>query len=311
MNFLDVKIYLANHGITKKLYEIKDRHRINKINSMTDEEYAHWKYKLRTGRELNLTEPKTFDEKVWYLKINVRDPLMNKCTDKYRVREYVEQCGLGHILNTLYGVYDSVESIDFETLPDLCFLKCNNASGINMIFDRKKEFDYQTFTRIFSKSLAYDYYWEGREWNYHNITPKIICEKVLMDKAGRLPMDYKFMCFNGKVKLLFLDIGVADDAGRHAAEYYRNIYDRDFKLMPIKETRENYLQKPIEKPENWEEMIEYAERLSKPFRHCRIDLYNVEGKIYFGEITFHHGGGCNDIQPEEWALKMGEWISLE
>lgn len=311
MNLLDLKIYLAKYGITKKIYEYKDSRRIAKINSMTDEEYAHWKYELKTGKKLNLDKPRTFDEKVWYLKINVRDPLINKCTDKFRVREYVEQCGLEHILNTLYGVYDSVEEIDFTQLPSPCFFKCNNTSGYNMIYDKNKPFDYEKFNVLFSEGLQNDYYWAGREWNYHNIPPKILCEKVLVDKNGQLPLNYRFMCFGGKVKLILLDIGTADDSGQHAEEFYRNVYDEDFNLLPVKITRQNYLEQLIPKPENFENMVKYAEILSKPFRHCRVDLYNLEGKIYFGEITFHHAGGCNNIQPEEWAIKMGDWIVID
>jgi len=311
MSLLDLKIFFAKRGITKKIYEWKHAKDIAKINSMTDEEYAYWKYKLKTGRDLNLKNPRTFDDKVWYLKINVRDPLINKCTDKYRVREYIKECGLEHILNELYGVYDSVEEIDFESLPSPCFLKCNNTSGCNMIYDKTKEFDYEKFKKLFTEGLKEDYYWAGREWNYHNIPPKIICEKVLQDKNGELPLNYRFLCFAGEVKMIFLDIGTADKEGRHAAEFYRNVYDKDFNLLPVKVTREQYTKEPIPKPDNLQEMVEYAEILSKPFRHCRVDLYNMDGKIYFGEITFHHAGGCNNIEPEEWALKMGSWIPID
>ena len=311
MDLLQIKIYLANHGITKWIYQWKEERKEKKIRAMSDEEYAHWKYHLRTGRKLNLENPQTFDERVWYLKINVRDPLNNQCSDKYRVREYVKKCGLGHILNELYGKYQSVEEIVWNDLPDRCFLKCNHGSGTNMIFDRSKPFDFEKFQEKFSRALKEDYYWAGREWNYRHIKPYILCEKILEDKNGKLPLDYKLMCFAGEPKLLFLDIGVAAENGCHAEEYYRNIYDLDFKLLPVKETRENYLGEEIQKPKNWDKMVEYARILSKPFRHCRVDLYNIDGEIYFGEITFHHGGGCNDIQPEEWAVKMGQWIPID
>ena len=311
MNLLVLKQYLSEHGITKKIYEIKKQRKIDKINSMSDEEYAQWKYQLRTGKTLNLENPQTFDERIWYLKINVRDPLNNKCSDKYRVREYVKECGLEYILNELYAAYSSVEEIDFDSLPERCFLKCNNGSGANMIYDRNKEFEYERFKIEFKKALKEDYYWAGREWNYRHIKPMILCEKVLEDKNGKLPLDYKIMCFAGEPKLLFLDIGVATEQGEHAEEYCRNIYDMEFNLLPVKETRENYLGPEIVKPLNWDKMVEYARILSKPFRHCRVDLYNLDGKIYFGEITFHHGGGCNDIQPEEWAYKIGQWIPID
>lgn len=311
MNILNLKIFFAKHGITKKIYERRHAKKVAQINSMSDEEYAQWKYKMQMGKELNLKNPQTFDEKVWYLKINVRDPFINKCTDKYRVREYIEQCGLGHILNTLYGVFDSVDEIDFDRLPSPCFFKCNNTSGYNMLYDREKEFDVEKFRKVFTEGLQKDYYWAGREWNYHNIPPKIICEKVLVDKNGELPLNYRFLCFAGEVKMIFLDIGTVGEGGMHAPEFYRNVYDREFNLLPVTVTRENYTEQEILKPDNLNEMIEYAERLSKPFRHCRVDLYNMDGEIYFGEITFHHAGGCNNIQPEEWAYKMGSWIPID
>ncbi|MCI5882311.1 MAG: glycosyl transferase [Clostridium sp.] len=311
MNTQDIKKIIYHHWVTAKLYNIIRNYRRDKDNKLSDEEFAKKYFYKNTGRTLNIEKPETFDEKLWYLKLHERNPLLTICTDKFRVREYVKECGLTNILNTLYGVYDSFEEIPFNELPESFFIKCNHTSGTNIIYDRKQKFDYRFYKNEFDFWMKRNYYWGSREWNYKDITPKIICEKVLRDKNGRLPMDYKLMCFGGKVKLLFLDIGVATNQGEHAEQYYRNIYDRDFKLMPIKETRENYLDKPISKPDNWDIMVQYAERLAQPFKTCRVDLYNIDGRIYFGEITFYHGGGCNDIQPEEWARTMGSWISIE
>ncbi len=311
MSAQSIKKMIYHHEITAKLYNIIRNYRRDKDNKLTDEEFAKKYYHKNTGKILNTENPQTFDEKLWYLKLHERDPLLTICTDKYRVRDYVTKCGLSHLLNNLYGVYDSFEEIPFETLPEAFFIKCNHTSGTNVIYDRNQKFDYKFYKHEFDFWMQRNYYWGSREWNYKDISPKIICEKILRDKNGKLPMDYKLMCFGGKVKLLFLDIGVATSQGEHAEHYYRNIYDRDFKLMPIKETRENYLENPVDKPENWDLMIEYAEKLAQPFKTCRVDLYNVDGKIYFGEITFYHGGGCNNIQPDEWAKIMGSWIPLE
>lgn len=277
---------------------------------ISDSEFAYKKFRHSTGKELNLDNPKTFDEKLWYLKLHNRDPLLTVCSDKYRVREYVEQCGLGHILNELYGVYDDAKDIDFNTLPSPCFLKCNHTSGDNIIFDRTKHFNKRSFIRRFNFILKQNYFWSNREWNYKNIKPKIVAEKVLRDKNGKLPLDYKFLCFDGEPRLLFLDIDVCTENGFHTRINYRNIYDMEFLPTDVNETREHKNFESFHKPENFDKMIEYAAILSKPFPHCRVDLYNIEGKIYFGEITFYHGGGCNDVQPLEWDLRIGSWIDI-
>ena len=132
---------------------------------------------------------------------------------------------------------------------------------------------------------------------------------MIRDKNGRLPLDYKFMCFDGEPKLLFLDLGVINPDQTYNHNYPRNIYDMEFNLLPVLETRPNAEYK-VDKPDNFEKMVEVARALSEPFPFCRVDLYNVEGQVYFGEITFYHGGGCNSIQPEEWDLKIASWIDL-
>nr|WP_256397991.1 ATP-grasp fold amidoligase family protein [Treponema sp. Marseille-Q4132] len=140
--------------------------------------------------------------------------------------------------------------------------------------------------------------------------PKIFYEYFIEapEKAGLI--DYRFMCFNGKVKFLLVDINTMDVEGGHSTNAKRNVYDREFNLLPIKVTRPTFDPCLLQKPINWDRMLEIAEKLSKPFIHCRIDLYNVGGKIYFGEITFHHAGGCNKIEPEEMQLEWGSYIQL-
>lgn len=306
-----LKLFLYHHTITAKLYNIIRSYRRDKYNKLSDEEFANLLHTRHTGKGLDFENPRTFDEKVWYLKLHDKDPLKTICTDKYRVREYVQQCGLGHILNELYGVYPSFGAIPFDSLPDRFFIKCSHTSGANAIFDRNREFDYPYYKNEFDFWMKRNYFWGSREWNYKDIEPRIICEKVLTDKQGRLPVDYKFMCFDGKAKLLFMGIGIAAEDGDHASDGYCDVFDMDFNWLPITDEREHYTKEPIRKPDNWEQMIAYAETLAKPFRHCRVDLYNVDGKIYFGEITFHHGGGCNNIEPEEWCDRMGDWINID
>ena len=279
----------------------------------SDESYAKWFYKLYTGKKLNLDDPKTLDEKIWWLKLNNRDPLLTKCSDKILVRDYVKELGYEDILIPQVAIFDKATDIDFSIFNEEVIFKCNSGSGENCFYNPidnvKKQSSQKAIVKRMKLALKNQPFKYSREWNYKNIKRKISVEKVIRDKNGQLPMDYKFMCFDGEPKLLFLDIGLIDENNIYNHNYPRNIYDMDFNLLPVKETRENY-NGEIKKPENFDKMIEIATKLSKPFPFCRVDLYNIDGKIYFGEITFYHGGGCNDIQPQEWDYKIGGWIDI-
>lgn len=279
---------------------------------LPDEKYAQWFHKLYCKKPLDLKNPKTFDEKLWWLKLNNRDPLLTKCSDKDAVRDYVKECGLEDILLEQVGIYDNAKEISFEDFNGMgeIIFKCTHGSGENYILSPEKKNNLKTFRRRFNFALKQNAYWFSREWNYKNVKRRIVAEKVVRDKNGKLPLDYKFMCFDGEPKLLFLDLGLYTDDLIYNEKYPRNIYDMDFQLLPVWETRPNY-EGQVDKPENFERMVEIARTLSKPFPHCRVDLYNLDGKIYFGEITFYHGGGCNDVQPEEWDLKIGSWIDTK
>lgn len=274
--------------------------------------YAKWFYNLYTGKKLDLINPKYFDEKVWWLKLNNRDPLLTVCSDKYAVREYVAENGLADILIPLVDVCEKPSEIDFEKYDGEVIVKCNHNSGGHIFYNEKnppsnKELKLQLkmIEYIFKRNA----YVLSREWNYKNIKKRIVVERVIRDKEGNLPLDYKFMCFDGEPRLLFLDLGVINSNRTYNHNYPRNIYDMEFNLLPVLETRPN-AEYQVEKPQNFERMVEIARKLSKPFPFCRVDLYNVDGQVYFGEITFYHGGGCNNIQPEEWDLKIGSWIDL-
>lgn len=278
---------------------------------LPDDKYAQWFHKLYTGKPLDLENPKSFDDKVWWLKLNNRDPLLTICSDKNAVREYVKECGYKDILIEQVGVYNSANEIDFNDFKEYneVIFKCTHGSGENFILSDKNRNDIKIFRKRFNYALKQNAYWFSREWNYKNVKRKIVAEKIIRDKNGNLPLDYKFMCFDGEPKLLFLDIGLYDDNLIYNENYPRNVYDMDFNLLPVWETRK-HSKNPIEKPENFDYMIEIARKLSGPFPHCRVDLYNVDGKVCFGEITFYHGGGCNDIRPEEWDYKIASWIDI-
>lgn len=287
----------------------------NKINifinkRLDDETFAQKKYYENTGNKLDLKNPQTFDEKLWWLKIHLHNPLMTICSDKFLVREYVKECGLEYILNDLYGIYEKADDIDYELLPKEFFLKCNNASGYNFLCSDKATFQKKRVARKLNKGLKQNFYYHSREWNYKDIVPKIICERVLRSKNLEPLIDYRFLCFNGKVKYIFVDIDTCAEDGSHRQDAKRNVYDENMNLLDVRVTREHFPPELVPKPGNFDEMKTIAEKLSRPFIHCRVDLYNIDGIIYFGEITFYHASACNKIEPKEWAYKLGECIDL-
>lgn len=307
-----IKKFIYHNDWLAKIYNVKRTISRNKYNKLSDDEFAKLYYMKKRGKDLDLENPQTYDEKLWYLKIHNQDPLLTKCTDKYLVRQYIKECGLEHILNDLYGVYDCFKNIEFENIPDKCILKCNHTSGVNAIFDREGEFDYRYQKNEFDFFMKRNNYWGYREWNYKNIEPKIICEKLLTQPGKTCLDDYKFMCFGGKVRLVFGEVGICAPDGSHNTDSKRNVYNRDFELIEgVKFTRENFNPAELPKPLNYEKMVEYAEILAQPFIHCRVDLYNIEGKIYFGELTFYHQSGINRIEPEQLAYEVGSWIDLK
>lgn len=304
------KILKRNYIITtlwgyKKL--ISDR--LNYI-LISDKKYADNMYLKKTGKTLNLENPKSYDEKLWFLKYNYKKELITKCTDKVLVRDYISDLGLGFLLNDIYGVFSNPKQIDFNKMPEKMFIKCNHRSGSNILWDKEKPFDIKLFNSKFNGLLKQNYFYSGREWNYKNIKPLIFCEKVLEPKSELGLVDYRFLCFEGKCKFIFVDIDTCDEKGGHFQGAKRNVYNRDFELLNIKFTRENFDPLLVKKPENLDEMIEYAEKISKPFLECRVDFYNIDKRIIFGEITFYHASGCNIIEPTNWSKVFGDCIDL-
>lgn len=279
---------------------------------LPDRQFAFKKYKTITGKALNLDNPVTYDDKVWWLKLNNRDPLMTKCSDKYLVRDYVKERGLGQILNELYGVYDNAEDIDFDMLPDRFILKTTHGCGGIIVCSAKAEFPVEKAVKRMNEGLSSNYFIQSREWNYKDIKPRIICERLFeKEESGEAGLvDYRFMCFDGVVKMVLVDIDTLDEKGSHRHDARRNVYDENFNLLDIRFTRPRFDPALVPKPENFDEMRSFAEILSEPFPHCRVDFYNLKGKIVFGEITFYHAGGSNIIEPEEWETTLGGWIDL-
>ena len=315
MKLYDIKEKLAkwrDDSETGRLVFVTIRHVALKFLSLIpDKPYAKLFYKVYTGKNLNLDNPTSLNEKLWWLKLNNRDPLLTVCSDKHRARKYVRKCGYEDILIPQIGVFKNANDIDFSKYKEPVIIKCNNGSGGNVLYDpANRTFDEKRAKNSLNKTLKEKYYQISREWNYKNIPPRIVVEKVIRDKNGNLPSDYRFFCFDGVPKIMMMDIGVLNKEGRHQFEFPRNIYDMDFNLMPIRFGRDNY-KGHVDKPENYERMVEIASNLSKPFPMCRVDLYNIDGKIYFGEMTFYHGGCCQEITPSEWDYRLGSWIDIK
>lgn len=298
---------------SKKLmyaYNSLNKVKVNLLKFLNDELAAKIHYKENTGKTLNLENPVYFNEKLWWLKINYRTPLMTECSDKVAVRKYIKRLGLESILTNIQGVYDSAEDVPFDNLKGKYFIKCNHVSGMNTIYDSEHytSFDKTAFIRKFNKALKENYFYQSREWNYKNIQPKILVEDFIESDSDLL--DYRFFCFHGQVKLIFVDIDTAADDGSHNPKAKRNIYDRDFNLQHFRVGRDNFDTTLIKKPENLQEMINVAEKLSSPFPFCRVDLYNINGNIKFGEITFYPGGATQEFSSKESDLMVSSWLKL-
>lgn len=253
---------------------------------------------------LNLKEPRTFNEKLQWLKLYDRNPLYTKLVDKYLVKSYIANRGGVRIIPTL-GVYDRFEDIDFTKLPNQFVLKTTHDSGTVIICKDKKTFDRQAARKRLNKRMKEKYWLYDREWPYKNVHPRIIAEQFMVDESGYELKDYKWFCFAGEPKYLF----IATERENPNEETKFDFFDMDFNHLPITNGHPNAT-KPIAKPKGFDEMKEIARNLSQGMPHVRVDLYDINGEIYFGELTFCHWGGWVSFKPEEWDYKFGELIEL-
>lgn len=267
-----------------------------KYDKMSDEEYLRRKFKATMGKELNLDTPQTFNEKLQWLKLYNRKPEYTMMVDKYLVRQYIADKLGEEYLIPLLGVWDDPEDINFDELPDQFVLKCNHNSGLGMCICRdKSKLDIKKVKRELRKGLKQDYYLTGREWPYKNVPHKIIAEKYMTDTLGAKDFtDYKFFCFNGHADCVMVCL----ERSSKDTKYY--FFDRDWQLKRINKiglsAPESFT---IPKPECMDKMFEMAERLSAGFACIRIDLYQSEGQIFFGEFTFYSDSGFDtDLLPE-------------
>ena len=296
---MNISEFLSNK---KYRFDLLSKHGF--YNNMSDKKYISLAYEINMGAKLDLECPKLYNEKLQWLKLHDRNPLYTKMVDKYEMKNYVKSIlGDGYTVPTL-GVWDSFDDIDFGALPNQFVLKCTHDSGGLVICKDKTKLDIEQSKKKISDSLSSNYYLRGREWPYKNVKRRVIAEEYMKEDASGWLTDYKFFCFNGEPKIVYISKDRSENP-------HTDFFDMEFNHldMRMKDPNSSNEQLP-QKPARFNDMIEIAKALSKEIPHVRVDFYMVDDKIYVGEMTFYHCGGFALITPEEWAKKMGDWIDL-
>lgn len=268
----------------------------NNIFKCSDSEYAIRLHKCVFGKTFDLNNPQTFNEHICAFKVSDAAVSFGKYIDKYAVRDYIKETVGDKYLNEVYGIYDSFSDIPFSGLPDRFVIKATHSSGMNMIVKEKLSLDLNKAESQVKLWLSKNYYYRARERNYCDIKPRILVEKYIVSKSGFLD-EYKFFCFRGQVKCV--SVNRFSDSKRETA-----FYDKSWRYMNVKNGYET-IHSNVERPANFDEMVKLAEMLSKQFDFVRVDIYNVDGMIYFSELTFTPGGGLVPFEPESFDLQLG------
>ena len=278
---------------------------LNFMKVVPDKLMLKLQYRIKFNRKLDLRNPKRFTEKIQCYKLYYKNDLMPVCSDKYAVRDYVKSKGLEKILVDLYEVFDRPENINFDVLPEKFVMKLSNGSGTNLICRDKSKLDYD--------KIVTDFVWfekkvkanAGREWPYMRSKPVIVVEELLEDvsRVNGVPNDYKIFCYDGKPTYV---ICISDRYSEHCNHL---VYDTDWQKIQVASEGAR-LGEDIARPENLNEMLEIARKLSEDFPFARIDLYSVNGKIYFGEITFYPWSGYMEFEPDDFDFILGEKFNL-
>lgn len=260
-------------------------------------------FKKHMGYSINLNNPLTLNEKINWLKLYERNALHTKVADKFKVRDYIKKnIGSEYLIPLLFHTNNPKE-IRKKNLPNTEFIiKTNHDSSGGIIVRDKSQVKWKKVRQKLRRLMKQNHYYSTREWQYKNIEPRIVVEKLLTYSDGSIPDDFKIHCFNGKVAFVMVDLG------RHTDKRFRNLYDINWNLLPCNWGRPNG--NYVEKPSNLEEMITLAEKIAKDFTYVRVDFYSVEGVTYFGELTFHHASGFQKFLQEEWDYYFGEQLNI-
>lgn len=302
--------YESNLGFTTSLLLHKLYIFFN-YRMVSDSSFLKRNFLKKVGRVLDLEQPKTMTEKIQWYKLNYKIPLIQKCSDKYAVREYVSEIiGESYLVPLVFHTTNYRE-VKAENLPDYpVVIKANHTSGTTHFIKNKNIVDWKIVETDCRWWLHQNYYYMDKEWQYNNIKPRIVVEKMLMDDDGSIPADYKLHCFEGKFEFLQVDSG---RFGIHR----RNIYDQEWNLATFTFSMLDKNREPltpngaeITRPKHLALLITLAEKLAKPFPYVRVDFYVVKDEIFFGELTFHHGGGYEQFTPEKWDTYYGNKIPL-
>lgn len=255
----------------------------------------------------NLKHPKLLSEKIMWSAIYQyqKDPLVAQCADKVAVREYISHKGYSSILNEIYGIWDDASKINWEALPKKFVIKCNHASGLNLVCVDKSTLNYQMAEETLNKWLKVNYWKQSGEIFYKNIDRKLICEKFIETADKKPPKDYKFFCSNGKVKFLYVALNRVNNNTNF------NFFTPEWEPIPVTDVAHPQYSGMIPKPNNLDEMIKIAEDISRPWGQVRVDFYDENDEIIFGELTFMHHGGKPQFEPKKYDEIFGSMIDLE
>ena len=267
-----------------------------------DRPYLKLVYWLKTGKKLNLAHPVTFCDKMNWLKLHDKHPEYAKLVDKVEVREFLKEKVGDDIALPMLGVWRNYDEIDFDALPQQFVLKCTHDSGSVKIIHDKSAMDHRALRVFFSDRLKRNPFPDGREYPYKNVVPRIYAEKYMTPPGEEDINDFKFFCFNGKPKILFV-------ATERSTDCKFDFFDMDFNHLDITNIHPQS-HRAIPKPTCFEEMKALASKLSQDMKFVRIDLYQIQDKVYFGEFTFFHAGGFWPLQPEKWELELGNWLDM-
>lgn len=275
------------------------------LDLLPDKAVVRLQYYASLGRFPNLKNPRRFTEKLQWYKLNYRAPLMTQCADKYKIRFYLKDKGYEDFSPELYQVCDTFEEIDFDKLPEAFAIKCNNSSGTNIFIKDKSKMNLDEVAEEVRSWKKVKTISAGREWAYENIEQKIVVEELLISHDGTQQdslNDYKFLCFNGEPKLLWVDMD-------RTTNHKRAFLDMDWNMLDVTSNRTK-TDEFIPKPYGFERMVEVARDISKDFPFVRVDFYSVNEKLYVGELTFYPWSGCVEFTPDSFDFELGSYFTL-